>query len=574
MALSVTTDLTVIASAESSETWTGIQSSGSSAVQDEPDFFVQGLQSKSRAVTGAGFKGAMFDHGAGIDFTTGTHIDKLVYIWMRTNVPTLNAIREAAGVFVRLGTTSATSGYREWYVDGADTVAANQGWVCYVIDPQSAGSLTSGGYSAASVRYFGGGATTTTTAKGQNWGVDRISYGRGELRVTGSVTTPGAGFKEISNFGWGDINARYGIVTEKSGIFYVRGKIIIGSPYADTTFSSRGEVVVFETPVYGGGGSPTESRRSIPSASVGGTLGSDGKDSYLGVAFRGGDVGSPGGNTNIDMGIIVGTSSGRSGSTFIVEQNQTTTPTPKRTRATIATNDGNMALSLYGTTFIGFEGAVDLRGSGVSGDDLFACTFNACGRVDTNMEARRCNILNSVVTPDDGAFLWSPDTNIENSVFAGNTNAIVFETGSGSPYTFTSLTFSGNTYDVLNESGDAITINVVSSDTPTYLDTGSPTSSTTLVIDPIILTISANVDMTGAEVRIYDYNATSPPGDLGGELDGTESNPDPTFEYTGAAGNLIWVQVMLDGYVEFGQPTTVPSSSGTYSITLRLDVNA
>ena len=512
MALTVTTGLTVIAQAELAESWTGIQSSGSSTVQDEPDFYAQGTQSKSRAVTGAGFKGAMFDNGSGIDFTSGANIDKLVYVWMRTNVPTLNALREGAGVFVRLASGSATTNYREWYVDGSDTVAINQGWVCYVINPRSLGSVDSGTYNAASVRYFGGGATTTTTAKGQNWGIDQISYGRGELRVTGSVTTPGQGFKEIAAATYGNPSLRYGVLTEKAGVFYVRGKIIIGSPYADTTFSSRGEVLVFESPDYGPSGSPTESRLLIPNASTGGTLGTDGRDSYLGLAFLGGDVGSPGGNTTIDIGVIVGTDGGRSGSTFLVQQNPRT---GTRTRASIAVNDGNMSLSLYNATFIGFEGQIDLRGTGVSGDDLFGCTFNGCGRIDTNMEMRRCNVLNSVATPDDAAFIWKSDTDCENTVFAGNTNAIVFEQYPGADVDFTQLTFSGNTADVLNESGSAITINVINSTTPSTLDTGSPGSSTTLVINPVATTVTVkNVKteavIADARVLVFAADGTGP----------------------------------------------------------------
>src|SRR3989344_3242853 len=140
MALTVTTDLTPITDAETITGWSSI---GAQTAALEPDFFVQGSNSVSRAVSNA-TKGMVFDNGAGIDFTTGTHQDKLVYIWMRCNTPSLADTRALGGIVVRLCTTSATADYREWYVDGSDTISATDGWICYVIDPQSAGTATTG----------------------------------------------------------------------------------------------------------------------------------------------------------------------------------------------------------------------------------------------------------------------------------------------------------------------------------------------------------------------------------------------------------------------------------------------
>jgi hypothetical protein len=341
------------------------------------------------------------------------------------------------------------------------------------------------------VRWFGGVQRSTATAKGQNFGVDQISYGRGEIKVTGTVATTGAGFKEIADVVYDSARTnRWGVITVRGGVFYVRGKIIIGHASSNTTFSSQGETVVWETPSYYNG---TNVVKAIPDASSGGTAGADGKTTYNGLAFIGGS-----GTTAIDFGVIVGSDAGRSGSSLVCAQNAGLT-TPGRTLATVTVDSSTMALSLYATTFAGFEGQIDLTGTGVSGDDCYGCTFNGCGRIDSNMEIRNVNVLNSVVGTTDGAFIWSSTTDLQKGVFANNSRAIVFESATGSPFTFTSLTFSGNTKDVRNESGGAITINIVSGTTPTTEDSGGG-SATTLVINPVDTTITVKDIDGGAAV--------------------------------------------------------------------------
>lgn len=570
MALTVTTDLTVITTAETITGWSSI---GAQSAAIEPDFFVQGANCVSRAVSGTGtVKGMVFDNGAGIDFTTGTHKDKLVYIWMRVNTAQLADTQANAGVTVRLCTTSATADFREWNVDGKDSIPATDGWICYVVDPQSAGTATTGTYNAASVRFFGGTLKTTTTAKGQNFGIDQIMYGRGELRVSGTVTTAGQGFKEIADVAYDTAGTnRWGIITEKAGVFYMRGKIILGHgitntttnwtvavatnvvtvqtivPHnmttnsvfstngswtnnafmanlsgitvasiptatsftfaltqanqgattetnaaanigANTTFSSRGETVVWETPSFYNG---TNIVKLIPDASVGGTLGSDGKTTYNGIGIIGGS-----GTTTIDFGVIVGTDGGRSGATLVCALNSDLT-TPGRTLATVTVDNSTMALSLYASTFANFEGQIDLTGTGVDDDDCFACTFNGCGRLDSNMEIRNINLLNSVAIATDGAFIWNDTTNLQKGVFAGNSRAVVFEAITGTPFTFTEITFSGNTFDVRNESEGFITINIIDGTTPTVENIGA--STTSVVGNPVTVTVTTK-DVDGDPV--------------------------------------------------------------------------
>ncbi len=350
----ITTDLVIISTAESTSNWSGVGSGPGAAL--EPDFNVQGSNCISRAVSNAK-KGVMFDFGTGIDFTTGTHKDKLVYIWVRCNTPQATAIRANGGVAIRLSSTSATANWREWYVAGKDTLPDNQGWICYVIDPQSAGSADTGTYVATGVQFFGAILDTTVAAAGQNLGVDQIMYGRGELYVQGPEETVGEGFKAIAATVYDPLaDNRWGIITVEEGVIYVKGKIIFGHASEDLTLSSRGELVVWETPAYDDG---TNIVKTIPDASVGGTNGADGNTSYNGLAFRGGT-----GTTTIDLGVKVGSDKGRSGSTLLCPANADLS-TPGRTLATVAASDDTIALSLYASTFKGFEGQIDLRGTGL-----------------------------------------------------------------------------------------------------------------------------------------------------------------------------------------------------------------
>lgn len=104
----------------------------------------------------------------------------------------------------------------------------------------------------------------------------------------------------------------------------------------------------------------------------------------------------------------------------------------------------------------------------------------------------------------------------------------------------------------------------------TYMTADDGTTYTPAVA--VTLTVSAQVSLVGAEIRIYDLD-NSPAGSLGTELAGIETATDATFPYTGSAGNSIWVQIMLAGYEEFGQAVTMPSVSGNFVATLSSEEN-
>lgn len=368
MALTVTTDLTTIADAETLTGWSNYGSGGTGAAALEPDYFAQGSNCISRGVTTTVNKGMCFDIGSAstLNFTT-THAGKLLYIWMRCSTPGTADTRANGGIRIVIGSGATAPGdaagvWSAWYVDGSDTIAGTDGWKCYVIDPILPPSTTfGGGVDLTAARWFGGVMRSIGTAKGQNFGVDAVRYGLGELRCRGANATAGAGFKEMSDADFGTIANRYGILVEKEGVFLCKGKLVIGDSVStnSTDFTSQNETVIWEQPTYYDG---TRQRNCIQDINYNTGL------SYFGLDFRGNGTG----NTNITFGVKVGTgntASGRSGTTFI----------GARIRTAFDFDDGSVETTLiYGSTFRRIRGGIDMSGN-ASTDEFIGNTLVQCG---------------------------------------------------------------------------------------------------------------------------------------------------------------------------------------------------
>jgi hypothetical protein len=238
----------------------------------------------------------------------------------------------------------------------------------------------------------------------------------------------------------------------------------------------------------------------------------------------------------------------------------------------------NISISALGTTSRGQLEMID------------NATFNDIGGVFTGMDTfiyqsnadldgrifRSCNqVTQGGCTMDSCTFETSTATyalnadvpnNITNCIFKGNSTALYIPASVTGTITLSGDVFTGNTTDIY-WAGTSGTLIVNSPSASTWSSAGG----TVDIQNAVVLTISANVSLVGAEVRIYDYNSTG--GNLGTELDGVESNPSANFVYGGAGGNLIWIQVMLPNYVEYGAEFTMPSADGTTKINLEQDLN-
>lgn len=91
-------------------------------------------------------------------------------------------------------------------------------------------------------------------------------------------------------------------------------------------------------------------------------------------------------------------------------------------------------------------------------------------------------------------------------------------------------------------------------------------------LDTINTTITANVSLVGAEVRVY--KAADMPGDtaeMGVELAGVESAVSSTFTVSTLANQNIWIQIMKEGYFEYTLFYTTGSVDTTLPIVLIAD---
>jgi hypothetical protein len=149
-------------------------------------------------------------------------------------------------------------------------------------------------------------------------------------------------------------------------------------------------------------------------------------------------------------------------------------------------SDSNVdALTLYGTKFVGIDQGITF-GSDTS-HVLAGVTFQACGQVDIGaVVARNCTWAETIAT--DASLVWNSSIDIVNCKFIANTTGAAVEhtSATGSPFTYSNLTFSGNTYDVNNTSGSTITVTLSGiSDASSYTGTlvnfqGSATLSLTV----------------------------------------------------------------------------------------------
>lgn len=367
MALTVTTELTRITDAEALDPtpgiWVSIGAGGAGAQAIEPDFYAQNANCISRGVSGAAtVKGMWFNLESTIDLT-----DKLLYIWMRTSTPGLIDTRANSGMTIRVAGSNVAN-YHEWAVDGSDTILGTDGWKCYVLDVSLTPTTVGGtGLTISSCQHFGGTIKTIATAKGQNFGIDAIYYGKGELRVSGTNTTPGAGFAEVAAADFGTIANRYGIMQTKEGIIYVQGRIVLGDNVGTTAlnFTSYNENLVWTRQSYYDG---TRERNMVKDARADGTP-------WFGITR----VGNSTNDTNVDIGIKVGTgdtATGRSGGSL----------TGSRIRTGFLGQSGTVKstshLNIYGAIIRRFWGGVDLS-SNVSTDELHGGGIILSGTVQT-----------------------------------------------------------------------------------------------------------------------------------------------------------------------------------------------
>ena len=489
-ACTVTTDLTRITAAESTTNWAALGGGAAGLVQ-ETDFFIQGYNCISKNITGVGtLKGMWYDNGSGIDFTSGANTGKHVFIWIFVGTPQLCDTLANGGVRVRLGTDG--SNYGDFYVDGGDTNIVG-GWKRYVIDPTKTPSASTGTLNTASIRYYGALLLTTGAAKGNNLGIDAIDYGFG-IKVTGTST---AVWDEILLADMGTGYMRWGVVQQVGGTLMARGRLTFGDNVGTLSMdvSDVSRMVTWEYQTYYQGGSVASMATAL-------------------LKFL--TVGNATGTTKYTDGVIVGsgdTAKGRSGSLFRALGGTVTVDFS-------ASNVTNV--KFYGSTFYGCSGGLTFSSSAGTNHEFMGCVIASCGIVTAgNVKIRTCTFSATTDASSDGsALLWNASINIMNCSFVANTHATndphaIKHTATGT-FTYDSLIFTGNDYDIDNNSTGLVTVQNTAttsgqpvSNASTYENTGGGASTSIVTTVPISIHVQ-DEDTTSIEDACVYIQKTTP----------------------------------------------------------------
>ncbi len=492
MTVSVTTDLATISAAESttdSGTFYRLNGTSSANPAQDLDAFIQGtgcVANKMGATIGTTNVGGHFNHTTTFDLSGGKHL----FHW-RQIVTAGNMLTKAnLGVTIGLTNTSTTSttawsttNYKQWYLDGSDTVKAAEGWKCYVIDPAGTANASAGTLTLTTVKNVGficrQNSTVTTTVSNQF--IDAIRAGTG---LTASASS-GADVITMADVYATDssVSNSWGIITQNAGIYYGAGKINIGLSGQTNVcnFTDANQVLVW---------------RNYPVASTLYAFNIVGNGSFAStVQLTGWVIRGQGGK---GWDIVCGTGGVFKGYGCAFSNLQS---------ATLS------ASSVLDGCSIGASGTIDLNSATVTN-----CTFT--GQTATQLLASQpaelANITDSTfVSPGTGHAIEITGTaancSLSGITFTGysgtSTNAAIFvNIASGTM----DISISGGTSPSVRTAG--ATVNVISGATVTF--TGLPTGTDIVILTAGTTTILQQVDAHASTSYAWGYSGT-PTVDVG-----------------------------------------------------------
>jgi len=468
-----------------------------------------------------------FDLGVGneLDFTptTGAEADQFIYAWVQ--MPALSQLDTLAneGLSLRIG--SSTTDYANYTIAGNDDSNGwLGGWKCVVIDPQQTPTSVSGTINLASIQMIGFYINTASAGRGDNFFADLIAIGSG-LRITGTSTVA---WKDVVDY-CTDPTRAWGMFEEREGVYYAKGMMTIGNTAqaAITTFADSNRIVKFETSEYYSGSAWVS---GVPTTAFGIQL--EDNATY---------------KTDFTDGVIVGSANGRSGSTFIGSDNEAIIVDLH------AGANSASATKLYGSKFQSISGAFNLGAT--TNHAMYSATIVGCNQFDPVGAPVIRNCIFAETTDVDAALLWNESIDISACSFLGNTLGAALEhpSAAGTPYSYSDLVFSGNTFDGLNSSGTDITVQKGGTSNPIN-DEGANTITyvSSVTIDIHVQDVD-NVDIATAYVYINDDDAGT------AEVNTTtDINGDVSTTYAGAVTSAA-LRIRKYGYKPFKDTVTLAS---------------
>ena len=510
---------TELEACDNSSDWTGLNP------DDVTDFYKYGSQC-------VGFE--LWSSGNNDTYVSGSFdLSGTVHLRAWVMMTVLNELdSDANGGIQFYAYDGSNTGY--WKVSGSDTYPG--GWYNLVVDLSRAVDSGTKPSMSAVTRIGFRFVLTTGAKKTQSLWIDHVCLCDG-LAVYGD---DGGGYFDFDDIFSADdsTSVATGTIRKISGTYYLTGELVFGDSAGTNgcKFQAKSQVVIFED-------------RPVNSA----LYGFDIVDNGTGTTefILGDKVGSAG-----VQGCAIRTQSDAQSAKFYVD-GKTDTDVDN--------------FKLYGTTF--FDGGLIYFAADATNVEVVNCSFESCLQVDPqDCDVSFCYFINT--SDADAALLWNESISITNCYFIGNTSGAGVEMPSavGTPYTYTNLVFSGNTYDVLNSSGSSITIYKEGTADPTSYEGSSVTFQASVTIT-ITVKDEDGVVVQNAQTAIY---ATDDDSELMNE--DTNASGIATEPYVGSTPRevRVWIRKASGGatkYKNYSSVQEIDSNGLTLSVTLLEDPN-
>ncbi len=329
----------------------------------------------------------------------------------------------------------------------------------------------------------------------------------------------------------------YGVVTEKNGVYFGTGTVQVGSGSTTTYFEMDGEVFVFVDPP---------------------------------------------GDLTVDAGLYEINVQGSGCNAVIKNSVLRAGGTGDSTRVVLDFSDTNATLS-FTDNLVNRAGTVTFA----SGQTATGNTFDDCGQIThAGATMNNCTIKDYEGTAGTAALIYNvnadPDGETDDLSFTkgtASTHAIELGTNTPSSITLRGWTVSGynsangnNDSVIYNNSGKAITVNVVGNSGTISYRNGSG-ASTTIVANPVTLSVHVQDAVSGADIsgaRVYILVDTTGPLPYEDSVTITRSSTTATVSHTahGLSTNQ-WVKIEgadQEDYNGAKQITKIDADSYSYTV--------
>jgi hypothetical protein len=436
---------------------------GATATQ-EPDYFYQSAYCISCQVKTAEVGEYLTDPGGTVDFS-GT-IRTVLFKVIQTNFTAI----DGNGLQLYVGNDDANHYRYEIY--SATTYPALGGFQVVPITPTVSGYWTQevGTPALGTVDFYGIKSDANAQAKAPNLGMDALDY----ITLGTGLSLDGTGgtFTDFYDYDVGTNTNRYGILTEKNGIYYINGVLTIGSSTL-TTFSDSNRSLVFP-------------------------------DGRVATGFSGINLDLQNASTVITLANCVFAGRGQ-----VFGPNSDTRPDFE-----VSSTSGSATVD--GCSFLNFRNVTFTSAASMDGGRI-ECKLLTQNSADIENVIIVTSSDTSVATLQDPTFGTTTDLHDVDFVQGGNGHAIEIDTATS--YTLTNITFTGYGADTTDSaaldvtaSSGTVTINVVGGNSPTYKSAGATVN---IVLNPVTTTIhtinSAGDNIVGARVLVVVADGTNYP---------------------------------------------------------------